>query len=281
MPEQLPPAVLDLWHDTPTGAAPVDEIVRAGRRARARRRALTATLCAVAVAVVVTVSALTLPGAHRDAAGGPPVAAKPSPTADALPSNMRLLGYSGLTVTVPDRWIVTTGPLCATPKQPFIAFVTGAVYNCPRISNEPTVPVSSLGVGAPSVMHLPGNGWTSTTSRSGVEYEHTAVRCADGRCAQAYRVPGTHAAFKLFVTPADRALLRDIPASLAPMAAGRVAVPYFDPGPDFPHVAAVFRAAGLRAVPGRTAAQPPTPMRSSPAAGTVVRSGSKVTVLMF
>ena len=93
--------------------------------------------------------------------------------------------------------------------------------------------------------------------------------------------PGTHAAFKLLVTPADEDLLRNVPASLAPMAAGRVAVPYFDPGPDFSHVAAIFRSAGLRAVPGRTAARPPTPMRSSPAAGTVVPSGSEVTVLMF
>ena len=281
MPEQLPPAVLDLWHDTPTGAAPVDEIVRAGRRARARRRGLTATLCAAAVAVVVTVSVMTLPGTHRDAAGGPPVAAKPSTTAHALPPKTRLLGYSGLTVTVPDSWMVATGPLCATPKRSFIVFVTDAVYSCPRISNEPTVPVSSLGVGSRSVMHLPGTGWTSTTSRSGVAYEHTAARCATGLCEQAYRVPGTQVAFTLSVTAADRALLREIPASLAPLAAGQVAVPYFDPGADFPHVAAIFRSAGLLAVPGRTAAQPPTPMRSSPAAGTVVRSGSKVTVLMF
>ena len=277
MPQQLPPAVLDLWRDTPTGAAPVDEILRAGLRARARRRGLTVVLSAATVAAVAVGAFLLAPDGRDGVVSKPPVAAKPSATSHPRPANVRLFGYAGVSVAVPRSWVVNTG-ICGTPDRPFIGFASLTPHSCPRLG-EPAV-VSALGVGAPEAMGLPSDGWQPATSDAGVRYEHTAVTCTDGLCEQAYRLPGRDVAFALSVTGSGKELLRTLPASLAPLPAGSVAVPYFDPGIDFAHVADLLRSAGLRAVAGKTGAQPPTPVSSAPAPGTVVPSGSEVTVLM-
>ncbi|MGZ4575992.1 MAG: PASTA domain-containing protein [Mycobacteriaceae bacterium] len=277
MPEQLPPAVLDLWRDTPTGAPPVDEIIRAGQRARARRRGLTVGLSAATVAAIAAGAVLLAPAGSGGDVDEPSVAAKPSATSHPFPADMRLFGYAGVTVAVPRSWVVNTAP-CGTPDRPFIGFASRTPRSCPRLG-EPAV-VSALGVGAPEVMGLASDGWEPATSDAGVRYEHSAVTCADGRCEQAYRLPGRDVAFALSVTDSDKKLLRTLPASLAPLPTGRVAVPYFDPGADLAHVTDLLRSAGLRAVVDRTTAQPLVPVSSSPAPGTVVPSGSKITVLM-
>lgn len=277
MPEQLPPDVQKLGRDTPTGAAPVDEIIRAGQRARARRRGLTVGLSAAAVALIAACAVLLVPAGTGDDVHEPRVAAGPSAPSDPLPAGMRLFGYAGVTVAVPRSWIVNTAP-CGTPDRPFIGFASLAPRSCPRLG-EPAV-VSALGVGAPAVMGLAPDGWEPATSDAGVRYEQNAVTCTDGRCEQTYRLPGRDVAFALYVTDSDKKLLRTLPASLAPLPTGRVAVPYFDPGADLAHVIDLLRSAGLHAVVDKTTAQPLAPVGSSPAAGTVVPSGSKITVLM-
>ncbi len=247
------------------------------------RRALAAFAAAAGVLAVAAAGGvaahLAARGTSTPVAAGHPhntVSTQPQPAATA---GTRSFGFAGVALAVPTAWPVEMPP-CGHPRDPFIVFVTGAVYHCPRSSPGGTPTPAVLTIGTAATLHVPDQEWTSRTSRSAVRFEQTRIDCSTtaGVCFQVFRVPGTDTVFSLAVVPRERRLLATIPASLSRLPSGQAAVPWIDPGTVLQEADDLMRGAGLTPAADSTDGQHLVAMSSHPAAGSIVPSGSTVTL---
>ncbi|NHI09700.1 hypothetical protein STPH2_5067 [Streptomyces sp. KO7888] len=74
--ERIAALLADTAHEVETGVAPVDAVVRAGRRRRARRRTVTAVAAVVLAGTTGTLALTSLPGANDSSAPAKPAPAE-------------------------------------------------------------------------------------------------------------------------------------------------------------------------------------------------------------
>lgn len=74
--ERIAALLVDTAHEVETGVAPVDAVVRAGRRRRARRRTVTAVAAVVLAGTTGTLALTSLPGANDSSAPAKPAPAE-------------------------------------------------------------------------------------------------------------------------------------------------------------------------------------------------------------
>ncbi len=130
------------WVEIPTGAAPVSDLIRAGKRAKKQDRILQIT--GVAAAATLVAAGGFLLSAQLGSQPSPETAASPSPapppTATSLPPEAsktpqappgsRLVGMGRVVVTVPDGWATEIGGCVDLPLRDTVFFPAKVMLTC-------------------------------------------------------------------------------------------------------------------------------------------------------
>ncbi|QCW49499.1 hypothetical protein FE634_02050 [Nocardioides dongxiaopingii] len=253
--------------DTPL---PADLLAR-GRTAR-RRRSL--AVGAAATAVVVLVAGLGIAVAHRSTRTPADVASDPTPatSVDDIPAGFRLVGFHGVALAVPGRWVLRGGPCGLRTSDPESLTLgrPSARGTCSR-PGFVTISPDEDGTGYLAGSEVSVNGLDATRS-------DTCPSTYFCRYSSFVSIGLPDLGVTVFVAGGSSSVQERIVTSIREMPTGRTAVPPLQPGTDR-HVAEDrLLAAGL--VPG----SPYTHLTSKglvatrPAAGSLVPFGSTVVV---
>jgi hypothetical protein len=266
------PILLDrLWDDIPTGRAPIEDLLAAGRVARRRTRRRYAV--GVAAVVVLALGGGVLgAGAVRDRHSGAPAAVEPPD------ANHRLVGIGQVVVAVPRGWAdnpaTCNNPYKDTAFFPYgqDCFLGGRYVSSVAITSETNSRTSGL---------VPDG------DIGGHQVVSNRATCPVGQgesCSQVFGVPDLDAYFTVRV-PEDTTggainLISGIRDSLTVLPATQTAVPFFTPGTTVEYAQRSLEAAGLSVVVNHRTCPPNafciSGLTSMPTAGSVVDVGSTV-----
>jgi hypothetical protein len=203
-------------------------------------------------------------------------------TAPDLRGGMRWLGLHDVVVAVPEGWGTQTQP-CAPPHGNTVHFL-GASSHLLDCAADPTTGVSSLTIAAISDDVIPlRRGVDRTTNRNGLRLLHGGSSClnpARGPCELTFAVPEDDVAFRVDYRgdQPDR-FVRTVKDSVTRLPSGLRTVPFIDYGSSIADVEELIRTAGLE-VRFQDSEGPADAIHSEPAAGTVVKVGRVVTVMV-
>lgn len=199
-----------------------------------------------------------------------------------LRAGMRWVGLHDVVVAVPEGWATQMQP-CAPAAGNTVHFL-GASWHLLDCASDPTTGVSSLTIAAISddVISL-GPGVDRTVEVNGLRLLHSGMSCpksAQGPCELTFAVHQADVAFHVRYRgdEPDR-FLRRMRESVRRLPAGHTTVPFVDYGSSIAHVDELIRTAGLQ-VRFQDSEGPADVVSSEPAAGTVVKVGRVVTVLV-
>jgi hypothetical protein len=275
MTPQPPPLLDELWESIPTGPAPAEALVARGRaRQRHRRLGFAGGAAALVIATVVTVS--MAPWSHGD-----------QDHVLAPPPGMQYVGIGQVVVAVPEAWPVESGP--CPPLRTSVYFPYPADWICPSPSRQD---VSSVAISAVRM----NDGFVDGMTPDGRVEGHQVVArpnpaiCMPGEgpeaCLQSFGVPDLHAYFSVRVPRDEPGALDEVKAireSLRVLPKGQTTVSFVSPLSPLDKLKSALSDAGLTArvvhhsCPS-TGNCGPGVISTTPAPGTVVRTGSIVTI---
>ncbi|HET7356692.1 MAG TPA: PASTA domain-containing protein [Nocardioidaceae bacterium] len=153
----------------PVGAAPVEEVIRSGQKARVRHRRTTVLAVAAGVAIVL-IGGFAVRQALQPARVTP-VAGRPD-TGPAAPAGTRLVGIGQAAIAVPEDW-GTNQTRCGQPQTNTVVIDQGVVPLCAIMG-----PQTASDVELQIAPEAPSNFATATpTSIDGVVAMKTPLRC--------------------------------------------------------------------------------------------------------
>jgi hypothetical protein len=213
----------ELARQISVGPAPIDSLIRQGRARKYGRRTATVLVSVagtcVAVAGIVFATA-TL--AERTPGTGSSIPTAGKSTLE-IPNGMRLVGYGGVTVSVPQGWS-TDQTKCGQPLADTVYLQTDGQRGC---LVEADGPVNSLAIAATSSFVGQALAGTATepVEINGISARQTGVADeADGTVTQSIVVPEEQVVFTLSV--ADKPTLQAIRESLRSLPEGFTSVPF-------------------------------------------------------
>ena len=210
----------------------------------------------------------------------PEATTEPAVAPEASPGT-RLVGIGDLVVAVPSSW-VRFQPMCSSPSRPYVYFLPVTATGCIPTPEDSPPRQSALGIGDPDHVWTPDGIGVKRVSRYGVET--TVLRTCQGNetgawCQEVVRTDDPDVGFVLDFADDDsdqKAVADAIADSLRRLPEGWTTVPFVDQyrgGRTSEEAVRTIEDAGLEVegtIPrGRVA-------RTSPVAGTVVATGSKV-----
>lgn len=255
---------------TPVGPPPI-EAMRAGANRRRRRRTAAISMTAAAAVVVAVGGTALLTGP-----GTSPQETKP-PAASRVPEQLRLVGLGQVAIAVPQEW-GTNQHSCGTPQRDTVLINLGPIFAC-RYPRPSGVESLRLGAGEPRKLN-PTFSADEILEIGGARAERQRTTCTktDGLlCSGMVYLPAQNVWFQVEsstnAAEVDRVLAR---ITIVP---DQVGVPAFAML-DKQAYADLLIALGLRPEV-RTVKVPQNTMEQlievSPAAGTMLKPGSKVT----
>jgi hypothetical protein len=282
MPEQTPPSTLDrLWDDIPTGHAPIDHLLTSGRAARRRRHRTVVAGAVAKVAVVLGAGVIGTQALNSGAGRGDDLVAAPAPAT-------RLVGTGQAAVAIPAGW-ADGAASCNSPVK------DTAFFPWPQDCIGPDRYVSSVAITTQDPqtgrlvddVHLDRH---PDGQVAGHEVVASAPDCPVGQgesCQQVFGIPDLDAYFTVTIPEdVEGGAISQIDAirhSLTVLPDDQTAVPFVTPGGLVSQMREAMEAAGLAVVVHRMTCGPTDSCMSgvvgtTPAAGTVVATGSTVTI---
>jgi heat shock protein HslJ len=269
----------DLGADLRVGRPSTADLIAQGRAAQRRRTRRVTALSAASVALVLGGTAVV----QQAIAGGDGgtshsrVAAPPS-----APDGMRLVGRGGAVAAVPESWTQDQND-CTTSGTGNVYFPPVPPRSChaPNLSSpesmQPTLGISELTLSADALDKFePLEGSAGAVAEAGL--------CLESRptsCSQRIAVPSEGVLFTLTWWRAgdSEATVAQVRESLQLLPEGYAAVPFVEPGTMRSVAEGMVESAGLK--PAVSAADVDVPViGTEPAAGSVVRAPSEVTLLL-
>jgi hypothetical protein len=259
--------------------APLVDLLAAGRVSERRKRRRTIAASAAAVALVLGGGAVVAQTTAR--VDDPPA---PSRLVDppAAPDGMRLVGKGSVVIAVPESWS-TGATRCGEPVEPTVWFPEEVDIDCPSPPREP-VPQLRIGELSSPLGSRLFESSTPTTSRlpDGTEIVETPVLCMDSfpeSCTLIVTVPSEDTYFILNIPDRKQGdFAQSVRDSLQELPEGFTTVPAVPAGTMRKEAETLIEEAGLEA----TTRLPDVNIEvaaSDPAAGSVARVGSVVTLL--
>jgi len=279
MPENTPRTLDRLWDDIPTGHAPIDHLLAAGGAARRRRRTFVAGAAAV-VAVVLAAGVMGTQALNAGPGRGDDFVASPAP-------GTRLVGIGQVAVAIPTGW-ADDAASCNTPFEDTAFFPWG--QDCALATQPP--PVSSVAI-------TTGEFAESGTRLFGLEplgevADHQVLAgeatCPVGQgesCRQVFGIPDLDAYFTVTIPEdVEGGAISQIDAirdSLTVLPDDQTTVPFVSTLASVIEVREALEAAGLSVTVNQQTCPPNASCLSgvvgtAPAAGSVVATGSTVTI---
>lgn len=279
--------ILDDLDNLPVGRPPIGDLLAGGKAAeRRQRRTLIAGIAAATLLVIgggaVATQAIT--GTDGQRGDDTLIADGSDPTVD---GDTRFVGIDGAYVTVPANW-GSNDASCNTPIRDTYYFPYG--QDC-QVGIHPRVSSVAISAEGPQVEGVQFNGRLRPADELGghevLESPTTCELSDPGACTQAFAIPDMDAYFYVTVWSDDggHEAVRQIRESLTLLDTDQTIVPFTPYGTE-PQVVNALEEAGLDVEVERTTCPPtasclPGVTDIEPAVGTVVPTGSNVTVTVL
>lgn len=279
------------WVEIPAGAAPVSNLIRAGKRAKRQRRVIEVAGVAAATALVVTTGfvlnaqigagpsprkPLASPSSAEVPATTPsPPEASQTPQA---PPGSRLVGMGRVVVTVPEGWATEIGGCLDLPLRDTVFFPAKVMLTCAGARPPDTSSLRFYDSDSPSIEGLVAEA-EPTGSVNGLAVTRIPTEVRGGIAEGVLVIPSE--SLLVWVDSPSRETVDEVLASVTLLPEGFVAVPSAE-GP-WPATREEMEEVGLVVAAvkePRTLWPAGQLIETRPALGTVVPVGSMVTLVV-